>query len=267
MDKRLELAHALLAFGKQAELVAKLLLSDAIGELNDDTILTTLPITNKTIDVSTYQSWPDASHKQSAAHANASIINDLSDLSVIEYNNGPSQPISIHNNHARIDLVIDSYKFEQQPANVRIISSLAAAKNSYDIGVIWESLETCNEPLLVLSEMQQRCKRIIIRFRPWTSRDGAFQSQYFNKAYAHLLMDLNTQVKMKVVKPLATYEDMLSKLKLPVISRKINSLTVEEFFTDPDIINTIISRTWGALHKDEALKILTTSSIDYVVGS
>jgi hypothetical protein len=270
MDRRLELVDALLTLGKQAEHVAKLLSEDLIGNLRDDVLLTPTPNSNKTIDINRYSMWPDASDVLDPLHRaqfDAANILPLADLNVLEYAIGVGYPIAHFHQHAKVTLVTNDFKFQTQPPNVKIVNSFSEAGNSYDIGILWETLEFDNNPALTLIEMKQRCKRIIIRFRPWTSRDGAFQSYFFNKAYAQLIMPIDHKVKFKVIRPLATYETLLAKAQLAIIDRKINSSMPEGYLQMDNIIQVAIERTWGNIHTDEAIKIMMTDSIDYMVSS
>lgn len=270
MDKRLELVDALLTLGKQAEKVAKLLSADVVGEMKEETLLIPTPQSDKTINVNSYQFWPDASFHHTSplrrAQMDATILPPLADLTVLEYSIGPTYPVSPHHPHAKIALITDAYKFDTQPPNVKIINSFTEAGSNYDIGILWETLEFDANPPLILTEMKQRCKKIIVRFRPWTSRDGAFQSSFFNKAFAQLVGPLEHQVKFKVVRPLATYESLFAKLQLATQERKINSVHLEEFFQTNNILQIAIERTWGTIRKDEAIRIMMTDSIDYTVA-
>jgi len=270
MDKRFELIDALLTLGKQAEKVAKLLSAETVGIIKDETILINLPKSDTMINVESYKFWPEANfHNSSAlrrAQIDASSIQSLANLTVLEYSIGQTYPISPHHPDAKIALITDAYKFDTQPQNVKIINSFSEAGNKYDVGILWETLEFDDNPAFVLTEMRQRCNKIVIRFRPWTSRNGAFQSEYYNKAFAQLVGPLDHKVKFKVVRPLATYESLFTKLGLSIQERKINSVHFEEFFQNDIIINTIIERTWGNIRKDEAVRIMMTDSIDYIVS-
>jgi hypothetical protein len=262
MDRRLELVEALLGLSRQCERVAKLLTENVVGPLQDDTLVTTLPTTNLSIDVSTLADWPIASYitdlKQSARLRATEFKFD--GLKVLEYNTGPVYPITdYHRNCYELDIITD-----KGTATGRIIHLNEAHDNHYDIGILYEVLEFCDDPVNILLEMKRRCKRLIIRFRPWTGRDGGFQSPFFNKAYAHLAMTLSTQVRYKVTRPLATYETLLSKTGLSVESRHIQTDPVEDSF-DNTVMDVIIARTWGAIPKEEARRIMATSAVEYVV--
>jgi len=202
MDKRLQLVEALQNLSRDANRIATLLLeidlplrsNEDIGSIGD-------PPTTTSINVEEFSNWPEAEasifvenpHK-AAQQRLQSIGFDFADLRVFETSLGPNVPLAAVSG-AKTDLITDSYKFsEPQPTTVRIIKDLTEASQDYDIGVIIESLEFSNNPAAVLTETRRLLKpdgKIILRVRPWTSRNGGFQSSYFNKAYAHLLTTLS----------------------------------------------------------------------------
>jgi hypothetical protein len=266
MDRRTELIEALLSLGKQCDKVAKLLTEDIVGDIRDDTLLTPFPHTDLCLDLATYETWPTAATCTKAIDRYYQDSHGLvlDDLRILEYSIGPSWPVSVHHRHARIDLITDDFKFNtSQPENVRIIHQQDLGQ--YDIGIFWETLEFCVNPLLLLTQLKKHCKKLIIRFRPWTSRDGGFQSAHYNRAYAHLVSDIDTEVKFKVVRPLQTYEALLAKAGVATQERQINGKTPEDFFTNDNFLSIVIARTWGTLRKEEALRIMTTQTVDYTV--
>lgn len=268
MDQRLELIDALLTLGKQAERVAKLLSTEIVGEMREETIIT-IPKTDISLDIHQYKQWPEAADPRSSeSYAQLETVHlpSLSDLKILEYTAYPLHPVSHFHQHAKVDLLTDHFAFNKQPDNVRIINSFAEAKDTYDVGIIWETIEMHDNPPVLLLEMKKRCQKIIIKFRPWTARNGGYQESFINKAYAHLLMDLDTRVKFKVTRPLATYESLFSKAGLPILERRVNSSSVEEFLQNPDFMKVIIARTWGALREEEAIRIMMTDSVCYTVG-
>jgi hypothetical protein len=272
VDKRLELIDALLSLGKQAEHVAKLLTKEAVGSLVSDTVIATIETPNEAtrrqINLAQYLVWPEANVERPDAHYRAQLaatkLPSLAGLTVLEYSIGPTFPVSQFHK-CKTDIVTNAHKFTPQHDNVKILNGLNDAQATYDIGIIWESLEFVEDPLIVLIEMKKLCKKLMIRFRPWTSRDGGFQSFSFNKAYAQLVMDIDTPVKFKQTKPLSDYEKLFGKAGLSIMERKVNSISVEDFILTVDFLEVAKQRTWGQITTEEVVKILRTDTVDYTV--
>jgi hypothetical protein len=280
MNNQLELVNALLLLSKQCEHVAKLLSTNVLLDIQPNTELIRLPNSSKAIDVQEFEIWPEA---VSARNLNwmdvsrrqaKSIGFNLGKSSILEYSNGPSIPIGHSFEDTNVELLCNDYKFDpgNQPHSVKIISSFEEAHGPYDIGIIYESLEFDDDPITTLIKIKQHIRpngKIFIRFRPWSSRDGGFQSSYFNKSFAHLLIDLesNKLVKNKVVRPIAKYESIMSAAKLNVISRRINSTAPDDhIIMNKEYMDTLIDRTWGVMKIEEAVKIMSTTSVDFLVS-
>lgn len=280
MNDKLELVNALLSLSKQCEYVAKLLSTNILSDIQPKAELIQLPNSSKTIDVQEFEIWPKAVSASSlnwmdASYRQAKSIGfNLGKSNILEYSNGPSIPIGHSFQDTNVELLCNDYKFSpgDQPHSVKIISSFEEAHGPYDIGIIYESLEFDDDPIATLIKIKQRIKpngKIFIRFRPWSSRDGGFQSSYFNKSFAHLLLDLesNTLVKNKVVRPIAKYESIMNAAKLNVISRKINSVAPDDhIIMNIEYMNVLIDRTWGIMKLEEAIKIMSTTSVDFLVS-
>lgn len=259
MDKRFELAEALMELSKASERVAKLILQINIGEIGSDTILTALGNSTESINVDSVSGWP---------HTPLGVTGldiSLNNLTVLEFHRGPNKPITQYHHHAKqIDLITDSYQFAEQPKNIRIISHKECEKR-YDVGVIWESLEFTDNPSNILALFKKHCRKIFIRFRPWTSRNGAFLC---DKAFAHLAMNTDNQVQFKVVRPLATYETLIKSLDLSTDERRVNISQLDQFFiANEQLVRIIRERTWGKIDYEQAIKIMTIDSVDYVLST
>lgn len=268
MDNKAELIDALLQLGKMAERVAGLLSSQVVQDLRDGDVVDLSPDKSVSIDLEQYKNWPLASLSSASqatiARKEAIKLPITDGMYVLEYNCGFTYPISqFHKAH--IDIIADDHKFVTD--NCRIIKDFSECRSRYDLGVVWESCEFMDDPYIVLAKMSAICDKLVIKFRPWTSRDGAFQSYTnFNKAYIHLLTDINNDVKWKVNRPLATYDALFKKLGLLVINSSIESIKVEGVILDENVLKSIISRTWGNLRDKEAYKILMTNSVQYTVA-
>lgn len=277
MNKKLELINSLLMLGEQCKRVADLLDTNILNEIKSDTILSVSPDMSQSLDILQFELWPKASDvtnthwKNIAVHQAQDISQDFSNCKIIEFSKGPSTPIGHIYHNSKVDLICDTHKFgtDAIPDNVRIVKA-HEMDNEYDVGIIYESLEFDSHPAQTLLSIRDKIKpngKIFLRFRPWSSQDGGFQSRHFNKAYAHLLMDLESNVINKVVRPLVTYNTMLAAASLKILSRRIHSTMPDEFITNNDhYMNTLISRTWGIMDRDSAVKIMMTNNVDFLVS-
>lgn len=116
--------------------------------------------------------------------------------------------------------------------------------------------------------------KAFIRCHPWTSRHGGHLYEKSNRAFLHLALTLDEMVRsglkpisnLKITRPLATYDNLLSKAGFNIDSRKSSSDPVEKFFSG-DLLDRIIKITWqGNIDQHTALKIMGNSYIDYVVS-
>lgn len=253
-DRRHELVDALLTTAKHLERCAHLLSREIVPELDDDAeLLTILPGTNKTLNLYNYPNWPAVGPLE-ASNADAY---DLKGLEVLEYNAGPSSPTA-HRQAGHVDLITDDFKFTEQPPNVRIVS--AVPDHKYDVGVIWESLEFCRTPVQLLQNFRRCCKRLVLRLRPWSGRNGAFLDTV---AYGHLARAVDSKVQSRFVRPLLNYQRLFANAGLAVQERQVNTAAVEPFFGD-EVLGTIIERTWGEMRPSDALRVMAISSMDFV---
>lgn len=260
----MEMVEALMDLSHASQRVAKLISEGVIGEFKDETVLSALGDSKEVIDVAKFADWPKATGRSDLETFN------FADMTVLELNAGPQRPrvASRPGLAKQIDLITDGYKFEgEQPKNVRTIH-YGQHKPSYDVGVIWESLEFAKDPAMWLQAFKKCCHKIYIRFRPWTSRNGAFMSGTLDKAFAHLVMDIDHEVRFKVVRPLATYESLIKTTGMPVEERRVNTTQPDTFFTtNEEVMRVIRERTWGKISFDQAIKIMATDSVDYVIGA
>lgn len=280
MNDRLELVNALLLLSKQCEHVAKLLSADTLSDIRPETELIELPNSSKIIDMREFEIWPEAvsnsgSSRMGVSRRQARSIGfNLGKSSILEYSNGPSVPIGHSFEDTSVELLCNDYKFDpgEQPNSVKIINSFEEARGPYDIGIVYESLEFDDNPVTTLLKIKQRIRpngKIFVRFRPWSSRDGGFQSSYFNKSFAHLLIDLesNELIRNKVVRPIAKYESIMNAARLNVISRRINSVAPDDhIITNTEYMDVLINRTWGVIKLEEAIKIMSTTSVDFLAS-
>ena len=268
MDNRIELINALHILSQQCNVIAKLLETTLFNKIQNDTIICE-PNNDLTIDVKSFEMWPEATrpinHTEISRKQAMNIGCNFSNSKIIEYTDGPSIPIGMNFESTEVDLIINGTN--KVTDKCRIFNSISEVSGIYDVGIIYESLEFSEHPIDIILRMKRLIKKggkIFIRFKPWSSRDGGFQN--INKSYAHLVMQTNSAVKFKVIRPLATYDDIFSKSKLAILYRKITSVPPDDFIINNDgIMSTIISRTWGTINKEDAIKIMATSTIDFLL--
>lgn len=265
MDKRLEFVEALMDLSRASQRVAKLMTESTFGELKNDTVPSIVGDSKETINVVDYHNWP------STVSNTTKEAFDFTDLTILEFNAGSQPPIIATNQHTltkRIDLITDDYKFkEEQPRNVHIIH-YGQQKTNYDVGVIWESLEFTKDPAAILLAFKKCCRKVYVRFRPWTSQDGAFMSRTSNRAFAHLATDIDHEIKFKVIRPLASYESLIKSVGMSIEERRINTIQLSNFFmANKEVMRVIGQRTWGTISFEQVIKIMATDSVDYVLSA
>jgi SAM-dependent methyltransferase len=114
---------------------------------------------------------------------------------------------------------------------------------------------------------------LYLRVHPWTSRHGAhqYEANGNNLAYWHLTVpedELARSVVIpsnRVIRPLATYDPMVSSVGLNVIDRRVE-ISEPELFFDGDIIDRAIQHTWHEkIDREQARKIMAIQHIDYLL--
>lgn len=116
--------------------------------------------------------------------------------------------------------------------------------------------------------------QIFIRFHPWTAKHGGHLYEQCNKAYVHLALTpdetaglhLKTSPNLKVVRPLAFYEDLISKSGLKSQYRKGTSESVDQYVLD-NLLNRIMEINWAKdIEPSAAAKILSIQFVDYLLS-
>jgi 2-polyprenyl-3-methyl-5-hydroxy-6-metoxy-1,4-benzoquinol methylase len=115
---------------------------------------------------------------------------------------------------------------------------------------------------------------MFVRTHPWTSRTGGHAYEDANKAFIHLALTPDELAKsgikvkepnLKVVRPMAAYEQWFKDAGLEVEDKRVKTAEVEPFFSGP-IMDRIIKINWGGkIDADTARKILANHFIDYTL--
>lgn len=115
--------------------------------------------------------------------------------------------------------------------------------------------------------------RVFLRCHPWTSRHGGHLYEKINKAYIHLALTTDEMTRLgfklmpnlKISRPLATYDNLITKAGFTIENRKGHTEPVEKFFSG-EILDRIIKVTWrGTIDHQTALKIMGNQFIDYTL--
>lgn len=259
----IEIVDELMKFGDNCHRLARLLEDLMSKQFNQP------PSTGDTIehiqylDINMYPLWPSIKLK------NPQFDLNTKQCKVLQYQCGKG---SILNN---LECLSNSILSEQCDYldNTIICRSATDLTDSYDILIINESLEFCEDPRSVIKSIMPHLKhnaKIWIKFRPYTSICGGFHQSIIDKAYAHLVLDLhsNQDIKMKAVRPLHTYENLIKSCGLQVLNRKVVSNSPDNFFISSSaIMSTIIRNTWKLIDIEEAIKILSTESVTYLLST
>lgn len=149
----------------------------------------------------------------------------------------------------------------------------------YDLIILYDVIDHLinEDPTGIMkwaSGLLEKDGRIFVRTHPWASRTGGHYYDHMNKAFIHLALTPDEAVKMgikvketnlKVVRPMAAYEQWFRESGLEVVEKRVKSSEVEPFFTGP-IMDRIVKINWaGDLDNDTARKILSNHFIDYVL--
>lgn len=174
---------------------------------------------------------------------------------------------------------ITSYDVIKWTDKFEIITDVAKLQESepFDLIIVNDVLDHLvkDDPVQVLKTLHGILKEkgtIILNVHPWTARHGAHLYNQFNKAYIHLylnsqeLQDANLEHEhnLKVTKPLATYERWIKQAGLIVEDRRVINVEPESIFCG-EIMDKIISNTWGKIDYDQALKIMSIQNIYYTL--
>ena len=128
-----------------------------------------------------------------------------------------------------------------------------------------------DQTIKMLSSLLRSDGKMFIRFHPWTSKHGSHLYSKINKAYVHLAfteselanMGYTLEPNIKIVRPLAAYDLMLSKNGFKIDNRKGHSEEVDYYF-DGALLDRMNHVTWkGKADRDSMLRIMGLQFIDY----
>lgn len=256
MDKRAQLAEALHQLAHWSTKTANLL--DAIDYQREEPITMGTPPCSISVLPQYHGDWPYISAKVPPL-----VEYDLDGECLLVMRGASCEP-SI-NFIGRVEVSTDHYT-----ALPYETVHIGETDTRYDNCVFHESLEFCADPLEQLRAVRPLLKkdgRIYIRFRPWTAPNGGFQQEYGRShlAHVHLACDLGPCPVVRVTRPNATYESIMSRLGMKVIHRQVHSWPVEPFVRNPEIWDVIKKRTWTNITDAEAASIMRTVAVDYVL--
>jgi 2-polyprenyl-3-methyl-5-hydroxy-6-metoxy-1,4-benzoquinol methylase len=165
--------------------------------------------------------------------------------------------------------------WDKQPNNPRYSTNRSDLKHgAYDaiiLSRVLDVLEGCDpEDLLrLLYQLLKPNGILYFEAQPWTSRYGGG----ICKAYAHLaftleeLRELNMWFphNLKITKPMLAYQTWFTNVGFDVITKKVRTKQVEEYFHGP-VLDRIIKINWaGRVEPEEALRIMANQSLLYAL--
>lgn len=130
------------------------------------------------------------------------------------------------------------------------------------------------EVLQKLRNLLSPAGKMFIRCHPWTSRTGGHLYTQHNKAFIHLALTpeelltrgLKCEPNIKTNKPLAAYEHIINKAGIKTVHKHVHTNPIESFIAD-NVLPRIIKTTWaGHITEDKAIKIMSTTNVDYLLS-
>lgn len=149
--------------------------------------------------------------------------------------------------------------------------------NKYDSIILYDVLDHLEgeEPIkfmIWLHSLLAAGGTIFVRTHPWTSKHGGhLYENGHNAAFIHLAMTpdeliqagINIPPNLRLNRPMAAYDHFFREAGLKVDKRKGHVEPVDPFFSN-ELLDRIIKITWkGSIDREEALKIMSNSFIDY----
>lgn len=252
-----EIIDELIRFGDQCHKLARTLEKslNTHKPVNDEAV----SITHTLLKLDDYKLWPTVNTGFPKFNFN---INGLSVL-------------QIHNHN---EIILSDTKqtilsqYHGHDSNYKICRDFTDLSDQFDILIINQALEYMDDPYCFLRQCLDYLKpnaKLWIRLRPWSSQNGGFHHNQLNKAYAHITSEIpiTNLIKYRVVKPLFTYENLISKLNLQILNKQIHHKFVDNFFmSNPGVLSTIINNLWGSMNTDEALKIMSIDTVTYLLS-
>jgi len=113
---------------------------------------------------------------------------------------------------------------------------------------------------------------IYCRCHPWTAKHGGHLYEQINLSHLHLLLTQDELVEnglkldqvLKIIKPMATYENWFMRAGLKTISKEVVSEAPPEFVINH--IDRIININWAnPVTPEVAIKILKIQFVDYIL--
>lgn len=119
--------------------------------------------------------------------------------------------------------------------------SQVEASKPFDAVLLYDVLDHAENPDAILKQAMSVLKpdgKVFVRCHPWCSRHGGHLYRSLNKAYAHLFLSDDANVKLsggqspvqKVIHPLNTYQGWFDNAGLKVASKDVVHEDVEKFF-------------------------------------
>lgn len=118
----------------------------------------------------------------------------------------------------------------------------------YDIIIIYDVLDHSEDPVEILNNARSLLAddgKIYLRCHPWCGRHGGHLYREINKAFVHVIFTeeelkelgiIDQEPNIKVIYPMAQYEDYIKFSNLIFVEKDIDAQDVEDFFLKNEII-------------------------------
>jgi len=155
----------------------------------------------------------------------------------------------------------------------------------YDFILLYDVIDHImdEEPHQILSKLKNLLAKdgiITLRCHPWIARHGAHLYTQMNRAFLHVLFTqeqlerrgLNPTPTRKVVHPIFTYNKWIEKAGLKVVKEEKIVEPVEDYFTNNELLKSIIQKHYVDSHlkeyregRGDLSKILSFHFVDYIL--
>lgn len=125
--------------------------------------------------------------------------------------------------------------------------SKVVAEGPYDFIVLYDVLDHCQDPVVVLSQVKQVCHLttvVSVRCHSWMSRHGGHLYRQLNKAWAHVFLrpeelsalGVNMEFVQKYYFPIDTQSSWFERVGFKIASKNIVRSAVEPFFSENQLL-------------------------------
>lgn len=199
--------------------------------------------TRKILNLLMKDSWPKARFE------NSSFASDLDKFLLSETEDNRITLLL----HRGEDLPVN-YEHDSKIIWMDISQLDSSSEHIFDTVILYDILDHVDEPLNILRQIKKFCHEeslVKVRCHSMMSRHGSHQS--VDKAYVHLFLDdedakaigIDWKIKQKYLYPLKTQREWFRKTEYEIISEKIQTAKVEDFFRENETLSSILSQKFN----------------------